>query len=221
MLYLKSWNNCTNAMRVPISGILLLLTIIFITTTGTAYGDCTIQQLSEIFGVGGGNLIGQSFTATCTGNLTSIVVYPGGVAGTITNATLTIHSGQSVANSSQLYTQTVTLTARQDNTLTLNTPVSVTIGNLYTFALAANSIQLWGTLQGSNYTGGSAYINGFFGETGPVYRGTNELYFKVNISSGSPLPVPIFDKFGLALFVFCTIAAITYYFRRKAMRFPR
>ncbi|MBF0456963.1 MAG: hypothetical protein HQK99_03610 [Nitrospirae bacterium] len=133
-----------------VTTIIFLAVICNIYPADSAFGDCTISQTAHTAWTSNGTKDGQSFTATCTGNLTSILIYPQ----TTGASTLTIYSGQSVAGGDQLYTQAVNLTANQDNTLTLSTPVSLTSGQQYTFTLTGSKI--WYS-DGSVYAGGQLY----------------------------------------------------------------
>ncbi|MBV6341281.1 hypothetical protein, partial [Candidatus Magnetobacterium casense] len=101
---------------------------------------------------------------------------------------LTIYTGQSAAVGNMLYTQAVTLTANQDNTLTLSTPASVVSGQNYTFTVTGTKIWYH---DANAYAGGQLYDQtdggaGGFGDTGTV-----DAYFTATIvSTLAPTPTP-------------------------------
>nr|WP_287018868.1 DUF4347 domain-containing protein [Halomonas sp.] len=133
----------------------------------------------------------QSFTATASGDLTSIAVVAGEVGG---NVTLNVYSGDGVVGGS-LTSQTFTVSVDSNNqdyhfqTVALNSPISVTNGSIYTFELRhdSGSFPDWGMEHngdaGSNgdYTGGIMYADG-------AAQNDFDLYFQATITPSNNAP---------------------------------
>jgi hypothetical protein len=129
----------------------------------------------------------QSFTPGVTGQLVSITTRNG--TGTPWNATLTIYAGEGTAGA-VLYTQPAVMPGTLNPVVTLNTPPSLTAGQVYTFAFASASpgaIHCDGTGTGSSYPGGRNNV-------GPTW----DLWFQTTMArAGSVLYVTPTGRIGI------------------------
>ena len=89
------------------------------------------------------NFVGQSFTATVSGNVTQIRVIPAG--NYVTTLRFYNGTGTGVFNAAgtPLYSQAANLTSSNPafQTLTLTTPLPVTAGNVYSFSFDAAALR--------------------------------------------------------------------------------
>lgn len=122
--------------------------------------DVVIEQLDASYRACGNNAnYGQTFTATATGEITSIAVAPASNVGEITR-TLTVRSGD---RATVLHSQQVTLTDSGGAfvAIPLSSPVPVSSGQGYAFDIDVNCAEGTGfytAAQGTNpYSGGFAY----------------------------------------------------------------
>lgn len=134
----------------------LILFILILSTQ--MWAALTITHNGAGSGGSSGNRIGQSFTATHTGVITSI-----GVAsdGSLTD-TLKIYSGSGIGGT-LLHTQIVTFSDTTTSTssytfftITLDATVNITSGNTYTFAFSDGQEQL--VYGGNDYANGDLYV---------------------------------------------------------------
>ncbi|MBF0319256.1 MAG: hypothetical protein HQL01_05570 [Nitrospirae bacterium] len=91
---------------------------------GSAFAACAISQTNIDNNINA-SPVGQSFTATCTGIISSIVV----TSAANLACTLNIYSGESVAGGNLLSTQAVNLVNPGITTITISGTVNVTSGS--------------------------------------------------------------------------------------------
>jgi hypothetical protein len=98
----------------------------------TVYAACTVQNTSINNAFGGDSTLGQSFTATCSGQISTITIQIS-AGQSVVNGTLNFYSGESVA--SPTYTQAGINLADGVQTVTLTTPQSVTSGSNHAWSI--------------------------------------------------------------------------------------
>ena len=113
---------------------------------------------------------GQSFTATVNGILTKVEPK---LAFAISNSTLKIFSGNTVSGT-PIYTQTGVSTASGWQPISLNTPVAVSAGQVYTFQITNSSLKYTST---NAYSGGSYWYNNI---NYTVFDGVFKVYLEAN-----------------------------------------
>ena len=138
------------------------LLIILLSASMTAFSQCIPGHSvgTSISNNTTGWLWGQSFTATCSGNLDYVEFISTGT-GTVSAGTLTIYNGDNVT--AVLHTQShpaITVTTPGDPMrINITSPLAVTNGNQYTFEFQVNNVATladWG----NSYVGGISYQNG-------------------------------------------------------------
>ncbi|MBF0551684.1 MAG: IPTL-CTERM sorting domain-containing protein [Deltaproteobacteria bacterium] len=175
-----------------------LVIILILGYCGAAQAACKVSQhLDEDSPTAHGSNFGQSFTAPCSGVLTTISVKTWGASTDI--LTINIYNGQSLVLVDRIHTQSIAaFPGAGVHDITLSTPIRVTGGSQYTFQLlpASGTIQM--NVSALNpYAGGQYEGNGFFNPGA-------DLYFDVNITD--PLPhgcdtcIPTLSEWGMIIF---------------------
>jgi len=177
----------------------------------TVYAACTVQNTSINNNRGGVNTLGQSFTATCSGQISTISIRVN-LEQSVLNGTLNIYSGESVA--APTYTQTGINLGPGIQTVTLTTPQSVTSGSQYTFTIVDTGTYSVIVSGDNPYAGGKLYWDGGF-EAGA------DAYFVVAIADPptppSPTPaVPTLGVSSLIAFVLFLVSIGVYRTRKQS-----
>jgi hypothetical protein len=165
---------------------------------GDAFAACTVSNTAMDAYMTGVDDMGQSFTPTCTGQLISVSVYIA-AGSSVSDATLRVYSGESVAEANLLRSQGGVTLSEGYHAIPLSEPVTVLAGQLYAFRLTNGSNYKLGVHVSNPYPGGQAYVgSGFFHEAW-------DAYFSVEISD-PPAPTPAGSLvsafvFGLSLLV--------------------
>ncbi len=143
---------------------------------------CTVTHTQAIE-TGNINLtdVGQSFTATCDGEASSVTLYS--LFNTSNNVTLSIYSGESVAAGDLLYTQAGITIASGTTVINLTAPVAVTSAQKYTFYLTGGTSPyglklMFGGVD--NYPDGNAYYAGVW------QAASTDFFFSVQIDDPAP-----------------------------------
>ena len=100
---------------------------------------CSIEVSGSETGLSDYKPLGQSFTATCDGLLHSVTVYA--LFATTTGVTLSIYSGESVAEVNRLHVQSG-ITLSGTSTVVLSDSVAMVSGEQYTFLFTDGSRKL-------------------------------------------------------------------------------
>lgn len=144
--------------------------------------------------------VGQSWTSTCTGNMTFLTV-----KADTPNAglmTLKIYNGQSLAAPDLLRTQAGNpALVHGENSIILAAPLSLVAGQQYTFLLtneSANGIKLRYDV-GNGYVGGQA-------TAGAGFVAGSDIWFKINVDY--PVSVPMLSEWGVILFSLLILAVV-------------
>lgn len=162
---------------------MLALSICSLSLLSTAHAQCTDVTntgLSTGFtGLLPTQFVGQSFTATCTGFMVGITVVSENT--NPVTGTLRVFSGDPETGS-EVTSRAFAFSTAGTQQLTLNTPMPVTNGGVYSFAFevasAANGLAEFNT---NPYADGSVYIKN--GSTAGAYvaQGTLDLHFVVDL----------------------------------------
>lgn len=153
-----------------------LAACLLVVAAGPSFASCTEEQTTEDQDSSSRTWHGQSFTASCSGKITSIRVQVS-TGDSLTSATLEIFADENLIVA-PLYDQSVTDTGAGDTTITLSTPLNVTSGNQYTFVIK-NTVQ-WKARE--NSAGGYADGQGYDGNPLGGFQAT-DLDFTVTIAS--------------------------------------
>ncbi|HEY1039030.1 MAG TPA: LamG domain-containing protein, partial [Bacteroidia bacterium] len=171
--------------KYKIAKLLTLVLIILAVKTSTLTAQCTEQ--STLYGslnmISGGPRVGQSFTASCSGQLTSITYR------TFPNAnqagTLSIYQGDPGGTLIATQSFSVTSAANGELTITLSSPPILNANGYYTFMIGAEpstTVYLY-IYNGDVYPGGVYwYDNGFMSYP----TGSDETYFIASIVPTCP-----------------------------------
>ncbi len=189
--------NCVRSITI---NLILGLTVLL---SSSAWADCPISQTLANDDSPLRSTYGHSFTAVCDGNITSITVNIASGYG-ITNGTLNLYNGESVATS--IYTQSNINLSDGVQTITMTTPVPVTVG-LHTFTLSgANSFRV-------RYSDSNPYADGqaFFVDSFVSFA---DGYFEIQISESGD-PIPTLSEWGMIIMSLILGASAFYTIRRK------
>lgn len=172
-----------------------------------AFASCAVSNTAMDAYMTGVADMGQSFTPTCTGQLISVSVYIA-AGSSVSDATLRIYSGESVADANLLRSQGGVTLSEGYHTILLATPVTVLAGQLYAFRLTNGSNYKLGAHVSNPYPGGQAYVgNGFF-------YSAWDAYFSVEISD-PPAPTPAGSWASAFVFGLSLLAAAGFAFGKK------
>lgn len=157
------------------------------------------------------NFIGQSFTATVTGTVTTIRVRPRAAQNTTLYLYNGPNTGQANGPGTPVSQQAVALTDRSVggfDEFVLNTPLPVTAGTTYAFAFGAGDLTI-------NSIGPGAYPGG-----GPFTLGTSgfpsDLIFQV-VQVATPAAVPTLSEWAMILLGLMLAGGAALYLQRRQM----
>ena len=139
------------------------ITLVILTAIGLLWASmevkaqCSISQLTGSASVGSAKH-GQSFTATCSGNITAITFYPAGSA----NLTFRLFNAATGCAGTAQFTQAGIsgYTAGAAYVVTISPAVAITAGQTFSFDVQGSSSTNKVTWSASNvYAGGNNYVN--------------------------------------------------------------
>jgi hypothetical protein len=160
----------------------LLLSFILVTSAAfTAFSQCTVSWPTgtNVVNTPTGFLWGQSFQATCSGNI-NYVQYISNATGTSGGGTLNIYSGNTVTTTpiyTQAFSAIVITTVGNPIRIMVTGVVPVVSGNTYTFEFHCDNVNILGDFS-AGYTNGQAFQDG-------VAIPAADITFDVDIISGS------------------------------------
>lgn len=191
----RSLVSCGNRM-----GSLCITTITFIIlyslfALSNAFADCSVSSLS-----GGSTLgatsIGQSFTPTCSGTISSITAK---FSASATGRTLTLYSG-SGNTGSVVCTQTSVSLSSGVNVISITSTCTVTSGATYTFLIDTSVSAYYSA--GNPYSGGALYWNG------NSTSSNLDLYFAVGITESTTTTATVPLMTDLEQFIYAFLAGL-------------
>jgi len=168
-------------MKKPLLNNVLAMLFFMAFSTSTLYAQCTILNTPAVYNntFNGGTFdYVQSFTATCSGNM-SYFQLTASEAGTFPGAMLYVYDGN-VANGTAIYSQTYPNIPVAGNgapiTINITGTLPLVSGNQYSFRFQATT-QNFRFTTGSQYAGGHAWQDG-------VALTTTDFYFEIAIAAG-------------------------------------
>ena len=152
--------------------------------------------------------VGQSFTATVTGTVTTIRVRPRAAQNTTLYLYNRSNTGQANGAGAPVSQQAVALTDRSGggfDELVLNTPLPVTAGTTYAFAFRAATLTRNGSGAGA-YAGGDPFFNG-------TTQTASDYIFQV--VQAPPTPVPTLSEWAMILLGLALACVAAFHLQRR------
>lgn len=196
-----------------LSGLLVVVSISLV-WTAAATAQTIVQNVGDTTISGGQAGFGQAFTATLTGTVTQIQVRPR------SNATVTMHfysgpgSGTNGSVGTPASSQTVNLVDTGSNTsgfqtIVLSTPLPVTAGQQYAFAIDQTLVQ-FAVASSDPYAGGTMLLV----YNAPTFGGADLAFTVTEVAAA---PVPTMSEWMMILFGLMLAGGAAFYIQRRQM----
>ena len=160
----------------------ITLFLILVLSISVTHAQCSIgnTNTNAVYPRINQNQIGQSFTATCSGELESVEIETFGTPEFNLNGTLKIFNGQTGHNGTAIYSQAYSLPSNATSCkIDITGTVNLIAGNQYTFIYSAFGLMRFEyNTSATTYTGGTAYWGGTFGHN-------DDMAFNVEIKSSA------------------------------------